>query len=113
MRSLERSGLSTLAGASGSQDVALELPSAPWRQHSAQLQETPFAGQVWEWCPRSPGECDGGPAKVPAFISPLCAQNGADIQTSARTTCLLFKKFDTAGVLLPESCLFYFLLPNL
>ena len=56
---------------------------------------------------------DAGPAKVPVFTSPFCAQNGANIQISARKIRLLFKKFDTAGILLPESCLFYFLLSDL
>lgn len=113
MRSLERPGPFPSGCASGNLDGALELPSAPWRRHIAKLQEVPLAGQVWEWCPHSPRGGDGGPAKVPVFISPLCAQNGADIQISARETCLLFKKFDTVGVLLPESCLFYFLLSDL
>lgn len=54
----------------------------------------------------------GDPAKAPDFTSLLCTQNGADIQTRARTACLLYKKFDTASVL-PESYLFYFLLSDL
>lgn len=53
-----------------------------------------------------------GPAKAPAFTSLLCTQTGTDLQTSARTERLLFKKFDTAG-LLPELYLFYFLLSYL
>lgn len=87
--------------------------SAPWGRCTAKPREASFAGTVWKWCPPLPQRCvSGDPAKAPDFTSLLCTQNGADIQTRARTACLLYKKFDTASVL-PESYLFYFLLSDL
>lgn len=53
-----------------------------------------------------------GLAKTPALISLLCAQKQANIQTSARTVHLLFRKSHTASVL-SEASLFYFLLSDL
>lgn len=75
------------------------LPSAPWRQHIAQLQEASFPGRHQSGSPPSP-DCVtglGGATKAPPFTCSLCAQNGANVQTSARSVCLLFKKFGTTS----------------
>lgn len=57
-------------------------------------------GMVPSVTPR--GGVSWGRAKVPAFISLLSAQDGADIQPFAKTTCLLLRVLDTGGVLLPR-----------
>lgn len=35
----------------------------------------------------------GAATKASPFTCPLCAENGDNVQTSARSVCLLFKKF--------------------
>lgn len=100
-------GLSNLVSvdAPENQDVALGLPSDPEAPHCTTPGGIMFRKRC-QWCLPLPGcvmgegrwECTKAP-----FTASLCGQNGADIQTPARSACLHFKKFDTARVLL-ESC---------